>query len=136
MTAIHQSRAIADAAVEKLRVFAQPQRLMILSYLLGGERQVADIEAATGVTQPALSQQLAELRRAELVKTRREAKQVHYRLADDAAALCVRTLEAMFGADDIAGEQAAPAPRPARPRGGMAVARPQNIGAAVFARIG
>ena len=95
MTAIHQSRAIADAAVEKLRVFAQPQRLMILSYLLGGERQVADIEAATGVTQPALSQQLAELRRAELVKTRREAKQVHYRLADDAAAMCVRTLEAI-----------------------------------------
>ena len=55
--AIYQSRALADVAVEKLRVFAQPQRLMILSYLLGGERQVADIEAATGVTQPALSQQ-------------------------------------------------------------------------------
>ncbi len=45
--AIYQSRALADVAVEKLRVFAQPQRLMILSYLLGGERQVADIEAAT-----------------------------------------------------------------------------------------
>ena len=53
--AIYQSRALADVAVEKLRVFAQPQRLMILSYLLGGERQVADIEAATGVTQPAQS---------------------------------------------------------------------------------
>ncbi|WP_225883580.1 ArsR/SmtB family transcription factor [Sphingomonas aliaeris] len=110
MTAIHQSRALADVAVEKLRVFAQPQRLMILSYLLGGERQVADIEAATGVTQPALSQQLAELRRADLVKTRREAKQVHYRLADDAAALCVRTLEAMFGADDLSPPQTAPVP--------------------------
>ena len=108
--AIYQSRALADVAVEKLRVFAQPQRLMILSYLLGGERQVADIEAATGVTQPALSQQLAELRRADLVKTRREAKQVHYRLADDAAALCVRTLEAMFGADDLSAPQTAPAP--------------------------
>ena len=66
MTAIHRSRALADVAVEKLRVFAQPQRLMILSYLLGGERQVADIETATGVSQPALSQQLAELRSAEL----------------------------------------------------------------------
>ena len=136
MTAIHQSRAIADAAVEKLRVFAQPQRLMILSYLLGGERQVAEIEAATGVTQPALSQQLAELRRADLVKTRREAKQVHYRLADDAAALCVRTLEAMFGADDTAVEEAAPAPRPARARGASVAARPRNMGAAVFARVG
>ena len=48
----------------------------------------------------------------------------------------VRTLEAMFGADDIAVEQAAPAPRSARPREAMATARPQNIGAAVFARIG
>ena len=98
MTAIHQSRAIADTAVEKLRVFAQPQRLMILSYLLGGERQVADIEAATGVTQPALSQQLAELRRAALVVTRREARQIHYRIADDAAEERVRTLFAAFSA--------------------------------------
>jgi DNA-binding transcriptional ArsR family regulator len=136
MTAIHQSRAIADVAVEKLRVFAQPQRLMILSYLLSGERHVADIEAATGVTQPALSQQLAELRRADLVKTRREAKQVHYRLADDAAALCVRTLEAMFGADDPVLELIEPVRRPARQRGQMPTARAQNAGAAVFARVG
>ncbi len=135
MTAIHQSRALADIAVEKLRVFAQPQRLMILSYLLNGERQVADIEAATGVTQPALSQQLAELRRADLVKTRREAKQVHYRLADDAAALCVRTLEAMFGPDPVSAPGTVPAPRPAQPREATAVARPRNIGAAVFAKI-
>jgi DNA-binding transcriptional ArsR family regulator len=136
VTALHQSRALADIAVEKLRVFAQPQRLMILSYLLGGERQVADIEAATGVTQPALSQQLAELRRADLVKTRREAKRVHYRLADDAAALCVRTLEAMFGAGDAALAQVETARRPVRPRRATPAPRPQNIGAAVFARIG
>lgn len=136
MTSLHQSRALADVAVEKLRVFAQPQRLMILSYLLSGERQVADIEAATGVSQPALSQQLAELRRADLVKTRREAKQVHYRLADETAALCVRTLEAMFGADNAAVGQREPTRRPARPHGASPAARLQNIGAAVFARIG
>lgn len=135
MTAIHQSRALADAAVEKLRVFAQPQRLMILSCLLDGERQVADIEAATGVTQPALSQQLAELRRADLVKTRREAKQVYYRLADDTAELCVRTLAAMFGSDDAALRAIAPARRP-RQRSEPAAARSTSIGAAVFARIG
>ncbi|EIZ79879.1 transcriptional regulator, ArsR family [Novosphingobium sp. Rr 2-17] len=136
MTAIYQSRALANVAVEKLRVFAQPQRLMILSYLLGGERQVADIEAATGVTQPALSQQLAELRRADLVKTRREAKQVHYRLADDASALCVRTLEAMFGADDAPSAPTEPPRRPMQPREPAAATRPPNVGAAVFARIG
>ena len=135
MTALYQSRALANVAVEKLRVFAQPQRLMILSYLLGGERQVADIEAATGVTQPALSQQLAELRRANLVKTRREAKQVHYRLADDGSALCVRNLEAMFGADEAAPTLTAPSRRPVRLRESAPATRPQNVGAAVFARI-
>ncbi len=136
MTAIHQSRALADAAVEKLRVFAQPQRLMILSCLLDGERQVADIEAATGVTQPALSQQLAELRRAELVKTRREAKQVHYRLSDETAASCVRTLEAMFGGDEASGIGAASGDYVAQPPRPPIVKRPDaDVGAAVFAQV-
>ena len=140
MTAIHQSRVLADAAVEKLRVFAQPQRLMILSYVLGGERQVAEIEKATGSTQPALSQQLAELRRADLVKTRREAKLVHYRLADDGVALCVRTLEAMFGADDrtaVALEDAiTPVVGERSPGSPVARAPARPVAAAAFARIG
>ena len=96
MTAIYASRDRADAATEKLKVFAQPQRLMILSYLLRGESIVSEIEAATGIGQPALSQQLAALRRAEVVKTRRAGKQIWYDLADDASRLCVRTMEALL----------------------------------------
>ena len=140
MTAIHQSRVLADAAVEKLRVFAQPQRLMILSYVLGGERQVADIEKATGITQPALSQQLAELRRADVVKTRREAKLVHYRLANDSVALCVRTLEAMFGVEDYAAPAIADAIASTRTDPEQRLSRTQTpvrpVAAAAFARIG
>lgn len=97
MTAIHQSRALAEAMTEKLRAYAQPQRLMILSYLLDGEKAVGQIDAATAIGQPALSQQLAELRRTDLVRTRREAKQVYYSLADETIALCIRTMEAMMG---------------------------------------
>lgn len=97
MTAIHGSREQADRAAEKLKIFAQPQRLMILSLLLRGECSVAEIDASTGIGQPALSQQLAELRRSELVATRREAKQVYYSLADDNARLCVNSIEAIFG---------------------------------------
>ncbi|MGE0667084.1 MAG: ArsR/SmtB family transcription factor [Sphingomonadales bacterium] len=97
MMAIYEHRALADAAAERLRIYAQPQRLMILSCLLRGERTVGEIDAATGIGQPALSQQLAELRRAELVRTRREAKQVFYDLADEKVGLCVRSMEAMFG---------------------------------------
>ena len=93
------SRPAADIAAERLKIYAQPQRLMILSRLLGGEYTVSEIEEATGIGQPALSQQLAELRRAEIVRTRKASKQVYYRLADDSAMTCVRGIEAMFGGD-------------------------------------
>jgi DNA-binding transcriptional ArsR family regulator len=135
MSALFQSRELADAATEKLRVFAQPQRLMILSYLLSGERGVAEIEKATGIGQPTLSQQLAELRRAELVVTRREAKLVYYRLADDSVVLCVRTLEAMFGNDEVlepTKEEGQPSTRAAP--GPVQIAE-TCAGAAAFARI-
>ena len=96
MTEIFGSRDLADAATEKLKVYAQPQRLMILSYLLRGENTVSHIDAVTGIGQPALSQQLATLRRAEVVKTRRDGKQIYYDLADEASRLCVRTMEALL----------------------------------------
>lgn len=104
MSAIYQDRALADKAVEKLRVYAQPQRLMILSCLLRGGRTVGEIEAATGIGQPALSQQLAELRRADMVVTRRSAKQVHYDLADEGVGVCVRSMEAIFAGPVTTGE--------------------------------
>ena len=62
MKTLWQSRPQADIAADKLRRFAQPQRLMILSLLLEGEKSVTEIDMATGIGQPALSQQLAELR--------------------------------------------------------------------------
>jgi len=100
MTALYESRELATEVADKLKVYAQPQRLMILSCLLRGERNVAEIGDATGIAQPALSQQLAELRRAELVSTRKEAKQVWYALADESVQLCVQTMEGVFGGSE------------------------------------
>jgi len=127
---LYSSRLAADAAAERLKVYAQPQRLMILSHLLGGERTVGEIDAATGIGQPALSQQLAELRRADVVRTRRASKQVHYRLADDNVEICVRGIEAMFGGggdvvETLGAALAATIPdsQPARAPGAAAFAR-------------
>ncbi|EQB16356.1 ArsR/SmtB family transcription factor [Novosphingobium lindaniclasticum] len=91
-------RSQADLMVEQLKMLAQPQRLMILSALLEGERAVGEIEAMTGIGQPALSQQLAELRRANLVTPRREARQIFYSIASDAVNDRIRTLFAALGA--------------------------------------
>ncbi len=49
-----------------------------------GEMAVGELEMVTGVGQPGLSQQLAILRKAEMVNTRRAAKQVYYSLTADA----------------------------------------------------
>ncbi|MCS0502749.1 metalloregulator ArsR/SmtB family transcription factor [Ancylobacter sp. GSK1Z-4-2] len=129
MSAMALTREQAEQAVERLRAYGQPQRLMILSHLQAGELTVGGIDAATGIGQPALSQQLAELRRAGLVATRRVSKQVFYRLADVSVAHCVRSIETQFG-----GAEAGPEPEgPAADT--RAAGRPPQKGAAMFARV-
>lgn len=92
MSLLHKDRTAAEAAAAKLKNFAQPQRLMILSCLLEGERNVGEIDAATSIGQPMLSQQLAALRKADLVTTRREGTQKYYSITDENTALCIQCL--------------------------------------------
>lgn len=66
--------------IDELKAVAHPARFSILSLLSEGERNVGEIEKATGISQPSLSQQLAVLRNAGLVDTRKDAKLVFYRL--------------------------------------------------------
>lgn len=68
------------ALIEQFKAVAHPLRLRILEALVAAERNVGEIEQATGIGQPALSQQLSVLRKAGLVDTRKEAKLVFYRL--------------------------------------------------------
>jgi DNA-binding transcriptional ArsR family regulator len=104
---------------------------MILSRLLDRECTVSEIDRATGIGQPALSQQLAELRRAELVQSRRSAKQVYYRLANDDISIWVRTIEAIFGSGRaIAAVSTVVAEKPKRRQNELG-----SAGAAAFAKI-
>lgn len=130
MTALFENRELAASVSDKLKVYAQPQRLMILSCLLRGERNVAEIGDATGIGQPALSQQLAELRRADLVCTRKEAKLVYYALANEGVRLCVETMEAIFGGKDAKIPQ-----RATTPLAPKLSAKTRVSGAAHFARM-
>ena len=97
MTRLFADYGKASQLAERLKAFAQPQKLMILSCLLEGERRVSELAELTGIRQPALSQKLAELRHAELVCMRKESKQVWYALADHSVEHCVRNLEALAG---------------------------------------
>lgn len=68
--------------IEALKALAHPLRWRILTTLAGAEHNVGEIEAATGISQPGLSQQLGVLRKAGLVETRKDAKLVFYALAN------------------------------------------------------
>jgi DNA-binding transcriptional ArsR family regulator len=113
-----------DEAAELLRVLGHAVRLKLLAALIDGERAVGDLETVTGVVQPTLSQQLGVLRKAALVQTRREAKQVFYRLDRDR----IRDVSALI--DGFAGTVAMPADERFRQR------LQRGGSAAMFAKIG
>jgi DNA-binding transcriptional ArsR family regulator len=77
---VMQTNACAAAAF--LKSLANDSRLMILCELLKGERCVAELEEIVSLSQSALSQHLARLRRNHLVKTRRESQTIYYSIAD------------------------------------------------------
>ena len=61
-----------------LKALSNENRLKIICALYRGEKSVGALENIIGLSQSALSQHLARLRRDELVKTRREAQTVYY----------------------------------------------------------
>ena len=93
---IQQLRANADAAGQLLKALANPDRLLLLCQLSQGERNVSELEALLGIQQPTLSQQLAVLRREGLVATRRDGKQIFYRISSPAALAVIETLYRLF----------------------------------------
>ena len=93
---IQQLRANADAAGQLLKALGNPDRLLLLCQLAQGERNVSELEALLGIQQPTLSQQLAVLRREGLVATRRDGKQIFYRISSPAALAVIETLYRLF----------------------------------------
>jgi DNA-binding transcriptional ArsR family regulator len=79
-----------------LRTLSHPARLMIVCTLVEGEYSVGELEEELSIHQPTLSQQLTVLREAGIVETRREAKQIFYRLTAAKAARLVEALYAIF----------------------------------------
>ncbi|WP_156757481.1 ArsR/SmtB family transcription factor [Actinokineospora sp. G85] len=70
-------------AAETFRMLADPTRVKVLWALLQGESSVACLAELAGAAPTAVSQHLAKLRLAGLVKGRREGTFVYYSAADD-----------------------------------------------------
>ena len=80
------SRALEPLAAEAtslLKALAHPARLMICCELREHELSVGDVEATLNIKQPRLSRELAKLRAAGVVTTRRESKVIFYTLSTE-----------------------------------------------------
>lgn len=89
-------REAAAHATAMLRVLANEDRLMLLCQLTRGEACVSELEALLGIRQPTLSQQLAILRSEKIVSTRREGKNIFYRIGDARAVALLATLYGLY----------------------------------------
>jgi DNA-binding transcriptional ArsR family regulator len=86
----------AHKASDLLGAMANTSRLMILCRLAEGEKSVSELQPMIGLSQSALSQHLAVLRRRQLVRTRRDGQSIYYSLASGQAASVINTLHEQF----------------------------------------
>ena len=86
---------VHDASV-LLKALSNECRLLILCNLLDGEKSVSELNQRIDLSQSALSQHLARLRRGNLVKVRKQAQTVYYRIASDEAEQVIGLMHKLY----------------------------------------
>ena len=89
-------RQSADEASRLMKVLSNPDRLLLLCQLAQREMRVGELEDIVGIVQPTLSQQLGVLRDEELVSTRRDGKNIYYRIDSPQALAVLNVLYLQF----------------------------------------
>ena len=86
-----------DLAVEVFRMLADATRVQILWTLIEGELSVSELAERTAKAPASVSQHLAKLRMARLVRPRREGTTIFYRLDNDHVARLIA--DAIYNAE-------------------------------------
>ncbi len=97
---IHALKDKSGQASKLLKSLANDRRLLIMCHLSEKEKSVGELERLVNLSQSALSQHLARLRRDKLVGTRRQAQMIYYSLSQPHAKELLETLSAIFGDAD------------------------------------
>ena len=87
-----------EQASRAMKAIAHPLRLKVLCVLAGGEMPVLDIMEAVGTSQSNISQHLAILRDKKILKSRKDANRVQYRIADQRTLKLVGMMREVFPA--------------------------------------
>ncbi|MBD1388878.1 winged helix-turn-helix transcriptional regulator [Neiella sp. HB171785] len=91
-----QMKKNAGRAIPLLKALSNENRLFILCHLHGGELSVTALTERVGLSQSALSQHLAILRKEGYVATRKEAQTVYYSLASEEVEAMMATLHQLY----------------------------------------
>jgi DNA-binding transcriptional ArsR family regulator len=81
MTSSELNRPLSEVKADLFKALGHPARVRALEVLAEGEHSVSGLQPLVGLESSHLSQQLAVLRRAGLVATRKEGSSVVYALA-------------------------------------------------------
>lgn len=81
-----------EFAAGLLKALSNEKRLLIICALHRGEKSVGELEELIGLSQSALSQHLARLRKDKLVRTRRDAQTIYYSLDHEATTEILKCL--------------------------------------------
>ena len=93
---LEMMKSNASRAAQLMKALGNESRLLILCYLDGKELSVTQLINCLDLSQSALSQHLAVLRKDGLVNTRRESQTIYYSLSGDTAKRIIHTLHEMY----------------------------------------
>ena len=88
--------ANVDQAAALLKAMSNQNRLLILCALYENEMSVGEMNAVIPLSQSALSQHLASLRKARLVSTRRDSQTIYYRINGEASNQVLTVLKDVY----------------------------------------
>jgi len=92
---MHRQEHIEQAS-RALKAMAHPLRLKILCLLGNQELSVQDIVDCVGTSQSNISQHLAILREKGVLRTRRDANRVFYRVSDERTLTLISMMREVF----------------------------------------
>jgi DNA-binding transcriptional ArsR family regulator len=93
---VERAQATATDAANLLTMLGNEKRLAILRSILDNEMSVGALAEKVELSQSALSQHLAKLRKSELVETRRDRQTIYYTCRSEKVRTILRALQNLY----------------------------------------
>lgn len=87
---------VAGSLANLLKELANKNRILILCTIFDKERTVSEIVSVLGVSQSAVSQHLSRMKHQNILGTRRDGKEIYYRITNDDVNRIISFMHSVF----------------------------------------